>query len=50
MPRTSIESDRNDLASRNGDANNAILAGYNFRRPIKWLRVLLCLFLMALFR
>jgi IS5 family transposase len=41
---------RNYLAHRNGDLNNAILAavGYNFRRLIKWLRILLCLFLMAL--
>src|SRR6202142_2607529 len=35
--------DRNYLAGRNGDANNAILAavGYNFRRLIRWLRILL---------
>jgi len=33
--------DRNYLAGRNGDANNAILAavGYNFRRLIRWLRI-----------
>src|SRR5476649_2067800 len=39
--------DRNYLAGRNGDANNAILAavGYNFRRLIRWLRILLRLFL-----
>ena len=38
---------RNYLAHRNGDLNNAILAaaGYNFRRLIKWLRILLCLIL-----
>jgi IS5 family transposase len=38
--------DCNYLAGRNGDANNAILAaaGYNFRRLIKWLRILLHLF------
>jgi IS5 family transposase len=43
--------DRNYLAGRNGDANNAILAavGYNFRRLIKWLRILLCLILGLLF-
>jgi transposase, IS5 family len=42
---------RNYLAHRNRDLNNAILAaaGYNFRRLIKWLRILLCLILMALF-
>src|SRR6266853_1390937 len=42
---------RNYLAHRNGDLNNAILAaaGYNFRRLIKWLRILLCLILIALF-
>jgi len=43
---------RNYLAHRNGDLNNAILAaaGYNFRRLIKWLRILLCLILMAFSR
>jgi hypothetical protein len=42
---------RNYLAHRHGDLNNAILAavGYNFRRLIKWLRILWCRFLMALF-
>ena len=32
--------DRNYLAGRHGDANNAVLAaaGYNFRRLIRWLR------------
>ena len=42
---------RNYLAGRNGDANNAILAaiGYNFRRLIRWLRILLRLFLAVLF-
>jgi transposase, IS5 family len=41
--------DRNYLAHRHGDFNNAILAavGYNFRRLIRWLRILLCLILMA---
>ncbi len=41
---------RNYLAHRNGDLNNAILAaaGYNFRRLIKWLGILLCLILLAL--
>ena len=42
---------RNYLAHREGDLNNAILAaaGYNFRRLIKWLRILLCLILTAIF-
>src|SRR6201746_424595 len=42
---------RNYLAHRKGDLNNAILAavGYNFRRLIKWLRILWCLILMAIF-
>jgi len=41
--------DRNYLAHRHGDFNNVILAavGYNFRRLIRWLRILLCLILMA---
>ena len=41
---------RNYLAHRSGDANNAILAaaGYNFRRLIRWLRLLLRLFLTVL--
>ena len=35
--------DRNYLAHRHGDANNALLAaaGYNFRRILRWLRLLL---------
>jgi IS5 family transposase len=39
--------DRNYLAFRQGDANNAILAavGYNFRRLIRWLSILLCIIL-----
>jgi IS5 family transposase len=43
--------DRNYLAHRHGDFNNALLAaaGYNFRRLIRWLRILLCLILMAFF-
>jgi transposase, IS5 family len=43
--------DRNYLAHRHGDFNNAILAavGYNFRRLIRWLRILLCLILMVFF-
>ena len=43
--------DRNYLAGRTGDANNAILAavGYNFRRLIKWLRIMLCLILGLFF-
>jgi len=42
---------RNYLAHRRGDLNNAILAavGYNFRRLIRWLRILLRLFLAVLF-
>jgi transposase, IS5 family len=41
--------DRNYLAHRHGDANNALLAavGYNFRRLLRWLSTLLCLFLAA---
>ena len=41
---------RNYLAHRQGDAINAILAavGYNFRRLIKWLRLLLCQILAQL--
>src|SRR6266850_409578 len=43
--------DRNYLAHRHGDFNNAILAaaGYNFRRLIRWLRILLRVFLAMLF-
>jgi transposase, IS5 family len=42
---------RNYLAHRHGDFNNAVLAvvGYNFRRLIRWLRILLRLFLAVLF-
>src|SRR5258708_11162222 len=42
--------DRNYLAHRHGDFNNAVLAavGYNFRRLIKWLRILLCLVMVAI--
>ncbi len=42
--------DRNYLAGRHGDANNAILAavGYNFRRLIRWLRLLFFLVLVAI--
>lgn len=41
---------RNYLCFRRGDANNAILAavGYNFRRLIRWLRILLCQILSAI--
>ena len=41
--------DRNYLAGSHGDAINAVLAaaGYNFRRMLAWLRVLLRAFLMA---
>jgi transposase, IS5 family len=42
--------DRNYLHHRSGDANNAVLAaiGYNFRRLIRWLTLLLCLVLAVL--
>ena len=42
--------DRNYLAHRRGDANNAILAaaGYNFSLLIRWLRFLLRLVLALL--
>ena len=42
--------DRNYLAGRHGDVNNAILAaaGYNFRRLLRWLNILLRLILAAL--
>jgi transposase, IS5 family len=42
--------DRNYLAGRNGDASNAILAavGYNFRRLIRWLTLLIALVLLAI--
>ena len=44
--------DRNYLWHRQGDAANAILAavGYNFRRLIRWLKLLLCQFLARLTR
>jgi IS5 family transposase len=43
--------DRNYLAHREGDLNNAVLAaaGYNFRRLIRWLSILLRLFLTKFF-
>jgi IS5 family transposase len=43
--------DRNYLAGRHGDANNAVLAavGYNFRLLIRWLTFLLRLILAAWF-
>jgi IS5 family transposase len=42
--------DRNYLAHRSGDANNAVLAavGYNFSLLIRWLKLLLCILLAAL--
>jgi IS5 family transposase len=42
---------RNYLAHRAGDAANAVLAaaGYNFRRLIRWLGILLFKILSALF-
>jgi IS5 family transposase len=42
--------DRNYLAGRHGDANNAILAavGYNFRRLIRWLTLLLAIALLVI--
>jgi IS5 family transposase len=41
---------RNYFAGPADDAANAVLAaaGYNFRRLLEWLRLLLCLFLAAL--
>ncbi len=41
---------RNHVAATQGDASNAVLAaaGYNFRRRLEWLRLLLCLILAAL--
>jgi IS5 family transposase len=41
---------RNHLVGSEGDAANAVLAaaGYNFRRLLEWLRLLLCLILAAL--
>jgi IS5 family transposase len=43
--------DRNYLFHSTGDAINAVLAaaGYNFRLLLNWLRLLLRLFLAALF-
>jgi transposase, IS5 family len=43
---------RNFLAHRDGDAINAVLAaaGYNFRRLLAWLGILLSLFLQAFIR
>ncbi len=40
------------LKGRTGDAANAILSavGYNFRRILAWLRILLRLFLIAIMR
>jgi len=40
------------LKGRDGDAANAVLTavGYNFRRILAWLRVLLCLILAAPWR
>ncbi len=48
--KTDHRMDRNHLAGTDGDAANAVLAaaGYNFRRLIEWLRLLLRLFLAAL--
>jgi IS5 family transposase len=42
--------DRNYLAGRHGDASNAILAavGYNFRRLIRWLTLLLAILMVAI--
>ncbi len=41
---------RNSLAGTHGDAANAILAaaGYNFRRLLEWLALLLSIILAAL--
>ena len=48
--KTERRMDRNYLAGTHGDAANAVLAaaGYNFRRLLEWLRLLLSLFLAAL--
>ncbi len=48
--KTDHRMDRNHLAGTDGDAANTVLAaaGYNFRRLIEWLRLLLRLFLAAL--
>ncbi len=42
---------RNYLWFQRGDANNAVLAaaGYNFRRLIRWLRILLWQILATLY-
>ena len=41
---------RNYLWHRQGDASNAVLAaaGYNFRRLLSWLQLLLCQILVRL--
>ena len=43
---------RNYLAGQQGDATNAVLAaaGYNFRRLLAWLELLLIAFLFAMAR
>ena len=43
---------RNYLAGQRGDATNAVLAaaGYNFRRLLAWLAILLFAFLCAMTR
>jgi IS5 family transposase len=48
--KTEHRMDRNYLAGMHGDAANAVLAaaGYNFRRLLEWLRLLLSLFLTVL--
>ncbi len=42
--------DRNYLKGRNGDQVNAVMsaAGYNFRLILKWLRILLCKIIAAI--
>jgi IS5 family transposase len=49
LDRSSMTNWRNRMG--HGDFNNAVLAavGYNFRRLIRWLRILLRLFLAVLF-
>jgi hypothetical protein len=49
--KTEHRMERNYLWFRRGDANNAMLAavGYNFRRLLRWLRLLLHQILAALF-
>ena len=42
--------DKNYLAAKAGDTFNAVLAaaGYNFRLPLNWLKLFLCLMMTAM--